>query len=132
MSAGNRSNVLDIRTGGKARAQAANDAVLERRRLSPAAAHLGRMLGRGALSVARHTAFLAMLWLRGPVRLCLGLFAYPCVLAIPMVYLGMPPAAAKNTMLLWLTVAGLSAFTVRWFYDSFLLWLSPSPFQLQQ
>ena len=82
--------------------------------------------GMGILRMVRHTLFLILLWLRGPIRILLGLIATPALIALPVLALGYS-GPNKAMMIGALAGGGFIAFALRWFYDSLLIWISPEP-----
>lgn len=85
----------------------------------------------GLAAAVRYTVFLFLFWLRGPLRFMLRLIAAPALLALPVLWFGLPPSDPRKTMLLLVTAAaGFCAFSAAYFYDVLLSRLAPGPIRL--
>jgi hypothetical protein len=83
---------------------------------------------RNAASVFfRHVLVMVLMWLRGPLRLLVGLIAVPTMIALPIVILGLDASPEKTRIILALIVASFGSFCIRWLYDSLVMWISPEP-----
>ena len=78
------------------------------------------------VTFCRHMLFLVLMWLRGPIRLFLGIVGVPAMIALPIVALGLE-SPEKTQILVGLAALSFGAFLLRWLYDSLLIWLSPEP-----
>ncbi|WP_338925010.1 hypothetical protein V0M98_39390 (plasmid) [Pseudomonas silesiensis] len=84
--------------------------------------------GRNAASVFfRHFLVMVLMWLRGPLRLIMGLIAVPTVIALPIVAFGLDASPEKTKIILALVAASFGSFCIRWLYDSLVMWISPEP-----
>ncbi|CAB3802614.1 hypothetical protein LMG28614_05657 [Paraburkholderia ultramafica] len=91
-----------------------------------------RSLSRGAFiglaAAIRYTLFLLLFWLRAPLRFMLKLIATPALLALPLVWFGLPSSDPQKIVLLLATAAaGFCAFSTAYFYDLMLTRIAPSP-----
>lgn len=129
----NRTNIImfpKVR-GAAERAARAQQEARERReakdvRLRGGAKRAAQAIGSGVVATVRYVLFLVLWWLRGPVRVLLGIASTGSLLALPLLWFGYS-APNKAQMLVALVGVGLGAIAVTWWYDSLLLRLSPEP-----
>lgn len=70
--------------------------------------------------------FLMLWWLRRPVRVVFEFLAGASLLALSLVWIGLPEeASSKTSMLLCLAVIGLGSTALLWLYDALLLRVAP-------
>ena len=87
----------------------------------------GNAGGNAASVFFRHFLVMVLMWLRGPLRLLMGLIAVPTVIALPIVAFGLDASPEKTKIILALIAASFGSFCIRWLYDSLVMWISPEP-----
>ena len=87
----------------------------------------GNAGGNAASVFLRHFLVMVLMWLRGPLRLLMGLIAVPTVIALPIVIFGLDASPEKTKIILALIAASFGSFCIRWLYDSLVMWISPEP-----
>ena len=124
-----KGNVYDIGTGRPAAPRkAANEDTLRTGGGDEGGSIEPGNAGRNAASVFfRHFLVMVLMWLRGPLRLLMGLIAVPTVIALPIVAFGLDASPEKTKIILALIAASFGSFCIRWLYDSLVMWISPEP-----
>lgn len=87
----------------------------------------GNAGGNAASVFFRHFLVMVLMWLRGPLRLLMGLIAVPMVIALPIVVFGLDASPEKTKIILVLIAVSFGSFCIRWLYDSLVMWISPEP-----
>ncbi|EJW5843922.1 hypothetical protein OCK05_004386 [Salmonella enterica subsp. enterica serovar Kentucky] len=129
----NRTNVIifpKVREVAEAAERAKQEAKergqAKRARLSAGAKRAAATVGTGALATVLYLVFLVLWWLRGPVRLLLGLASFASLITLPIMWLGLD-TANKTSIMLSVAGVGLGASALMWFYDALLMKLAPEP-----
>jgi TRAP-type uncharacterized transport system fused permease subunit len=87
--------------------------------------------GIGLAAAVRYFVFLLLLWVRGPLRFTLMLIAMSALLALLLLWYGLPATdPRKAVLMLAIAAAGFAAFSTVYFYDELLLRLAPRPIRL--
>lgn len=81
----------------------------------------------GFVLFMRHFLVMILMWLRKPLRMCLGLISVPAMIALPIVAFGLHDFPNKS-MVVWSLVAlSFGSFCIKWLYDTLVMKLSPDP-----
>lgn len=110
----------------RAKQEAKERGQAKRARLSAGAKRAAATVGTGALATVLYLVFLVLWWLRGPVRLLLGLASFASLITLPIMWLGLD-TANKTSIMLSVAGVGLGASALMWFYDALLMKLAPEP-----
>lgn len=123
-----KANVYAIGTGRKiAPGKAANEDGPRTRGGDDGGMSAGEDSRNGFGLFLRHVLVILMMWLRGPLRFLVALIAVPTMIALPIVIFGMDSSPQKVSFILGLLALSLGSFTLRWLYDSLIMWVSPDP-----
>ncbi|MDF4211141.1 hypothetical protein P2W50_31305 [Pseudomonas protegens] len=79
----------------------------------------------GVVLFLRHFLVMILMWLRGPLRLFLGVISVPAMVALPIVAFGLHDFPNKSAVVWSLVALSFGSFCIKWLYDTLVMKLSP-------
>lgn len=73
----------------------------------------------------RYSVFLLLLWISFPIRLVLTVLSVTCLIALPIIILGVYDDPRKPMMIIAVLTTGLGSFALSWFYGVALVKFGP-------